>query len=307
MNVSSYNGPSWSRREFLQAGATVSGLLLAGQDVSRADAPRTPLIDVNVNLSRWPLRRLPGDEPDRLVAQLHAHGVTQAWAGTFDGLLHKDLSAANARLTDDCRRYGDGFLLPFGSINPSLPNWIEELHRCAQQHQMRGIRLHPNYHGYGLDDPRLECLLQHAVTLNLIVQLVLVMEDERMMHPRLRVEPVAVEPLAAIVRRTPGLRLVLLNSLRTLRDPLLSDVLSAGDVSVDLSMLEGVGGLENLLAHVPTANVLFGSHAPLFYFESSELKLQESPLTEDQLRSIRFANATRLYDHTVATCVQRRP
>lgn len=294
MNISSHSGPSRSRREFLQTGAAVSSLLLAHPQVSWGVAPRTPLIDVNVNLSRWPLRRLPGDEPDRLIAQLRAHGVTQAWAGTFDGLLHKDLSAANARLADDCRRYGDGLLLPFGSINPLLPDWIEELRRCAQQHQMRGIRLHPNYHGYGLDDPRLECLFQHAVTLNLIVQLVLVMEDERMMHPRLRVESVAVEPLAAIIRRTPGLRLVLLNSLRTLRDPLLSDVLGAGDVSVDLAMLEGVGGLGNLLAHTPAANVLFGSHAPLFYFESAELKLQESTLTEDQFRSICFANATRL-------------
>ena len=286
--------PHCSRRGFLQAGAVATGLLLVDTEVAAVDTPRGPLTDVNVSLSRWPLRRLPADEPEQLAAKLRGHGVTQAWAGTFDGLLHKDLPAANARLATDCRRHGADLLLPFGSINPTLPDWEVELRRCAQQHQMRGIRLHPNYHGYTLDDPRFELLLQRAVELDLIVQLVLIMEDERMMHPRLCVEPVAVTPLPAIVRRTPGLRLVLLNWQRTLRDPLLSELLSAGDVSVDIAMLEGVGGLESLLTQVPAERILFGSHSPLFYFESSQLKLQESPLTDEQLRAICCNSAARL-------------
>ena len=40
------------------------------------------MIDVNVNLSRWPFRRLAGDEPEGLVARLRKHRVIQAWAGT---------------------------------------------------------------------------------------------------------------------------------------------------------------------------------------------------------------------------------
>jgi hypothetical protein len=289
---------TWSRRSFLQAGAAASGLMRTGLEASRADAPRGPFIDVNVNLSRWPLRRLPCDEPQRLVAKLRSRGITQAWTGTFDGLLHKDLSAANARLTEDCRRFGEGLLLPFGSINPTLPDWFEEIRRCAQVHQMPGIRLHPNYHGYTLEDPRFERLLQHAVELKLIVQLALVMEDERMMHPRLRVEPVDPEPLVAIVHRTSRLRVVLLNALRTLRDPLLSRLLGAGDVYVDLAMLEGVGGLESLLVRTPVDRILFGSHAPLFYFEAAELKLRESQLTREQSRAICFENVARLLDAT---------
>ena len=51
--------------------------------------------------------------------------------------------------------------------------------------------------------------------------------------------------------------------------------------------------LANLLAQVPMSRVLFGSHAPLFYFESALLKLKESPLSEEQLRAIRSGNAQR--------------
>ena len=53
-------------------------------------------------------------------------------------------------------------------------------------------------------------------------------------------------------------------------------------------------GIANLLAQVPLNRVLFGTHAPLFYFESSLLKLQESPLSSEQLRAIRRGNAEAL-------------
>jgi len=76
----------------------------------------------------------------------------------------------------------------------------------------------------------------------------------------------------------------------------LTELISAGEVYLEISMLEGVGGIAHLLGHVPVQRVLFGSHAPLFYFESALLKLKESPLNEEQLRAIRRDNAKRLLE-----------
>jgi len=286
-----------NRRSFLKASATAAALSAVGAETHAATESarsRDDLIDVNVNLSRWPLRHLQADDTRELVTRLRRQRIVQAWAGSLDGLLYKDIASVNARLADECHRYGRGLLVPFGSINPKLPDWEEDLRRCAEVHRMPGIRLHPNYHGYTLDDPAFVRLLQLAAQRRMIVQLALVMEDERMMHPLLRVEPVNTAPLSDLVPKTPALRLVLLNALRTLRGRPLVELVVAGQVYVDISMLEGVGGVANLLAQLPAHRVLFGSHAPLFYFESALFKLKESPLGEEELHSIRRGNAQRL-------------
>ena len=200
----------------------------------------------------------------------------------------------NAWLAEECRRHGKGLLVPFGSVNPKFPDWENDLRRCVEVHRMPGIRLHPNYHGYKLDDPDFAKLVRLATERGLVVQLALIMEDRRTMHPLLQVEPPDVKPLADVVRKTPGLRLELLNAMNSLRGQPLLDLLNAGEVCVEIAMLEGVGGVASLLEKVPLDRVLFGSHAPLFYFESGLLKLKESPLNEEQLRAIRCDNARRL-------------
>ena len=90
------------------------------------------------------------------------------------------------------------------------------------------------------------------------------------------------------------MRLVLLNAFRTLRGEPLLRLAATGQVWFEISLLESVGGLAKLVAQMPVKQILFGSHAPLFYFESALLKLKESPLTDAQLQAIREENARRL-------------
>lgn len=254
------------------------------------------IVDTNVYLSRWPFRRLPGDEPEALVAKLRQRNVAQAWAGSFDGLLHRDMAGVNIRLAQACRAYGQGMLVPFGSINPKLPDWQEDVRRCREEHKMPGIRLQPNYHGYRLNDPVFAELLKLATARRLIVQLALGMEDERTQSPLVRVPPVDITPLAEVVKLVPGLRLELLNCHSNLGSEGYRPVLAAGDVYTEISMVEGVAGIGRLVQEIPLSRVLFGSYYPFFDFESALLKVQEPGLDAASQKAICEDNARRLME-----------
>jgi predicted TIM-barrel fold metal-dependent hydrolase len=251
-------------------------------------------IDVNVHLSRWPFRQLPLDETPALVRKLRSLGVTQAWAGSFDALLHRDVAAVNARLTEQCRAHGDGMLLPFGTVNPKLPDWEDDLRRCGEVHRMPGVRLYPNYHGYKLDDPPFARLLDLATKAGLLVQIAVSMEDERTQHPLVRVPPVDVAPLPALLEKSPAARVMLLNAVRGPRGGPMALLAKTPQVSFDIATLETAGGVATLLEHLPAERIVFGSHAPFNYPEAAVLKMTESALDADVAKQISSGNASRL-------------
>lgn len=247
-------------------------------------------IDTHAYLSRWPFRRLAGDEsPAEFTAAMRAHDVRQVWAGSFDGLLHKDIGGVNARLAAECK--GSGMLVPFGSVNPALPDWQEDVRRCREVHRMPGIRLHPNYHGYTLADPRFTELLGLAVRAGLIVQLVVNMEDDRTQHPMLQVPTVDLRPLEAILPRVTGLKLTVHNQRHDAQVKKLAD---AGQVYFDFGGVERVRGVANLARQITPERVIFGSHFPLFYIESGLFKMRESGLSAGELQAIGEGNAAKL-------------
>ena len=290
-----------SRRHFLQqvcgaaAGAVLAkpnGTEAAEERGAAGDLPEAFLTDVNVHVGQWPFRRLNGDDPRSLVANLSRHGVKRAWTGSLEGLLQRDIAGVNSRLADACREHGRGVLIPFGTINPSLPQWEEDIRRCREVHPMPGIRLYPNYHGYKLDDARFVHLAELADGAGLIVQIAVQVEDRRTQNPLMAVSPVDLSPLPDVIRRFARLKVVVLNS--SISAPLATRLAGAGQLCFDLSHHEGLQGISHALQSVPLARLLFGSHSPLFMMEANLLKLRESPLTDDQLAAVAFENADRL-------------
>jgi predicted TIM-barrel fold metal-dependent hydrolase len=284
-----------SRRHFLQtcAVATSAAATIADSSSAQSADPIATLIDTNISLGQWPFRHHELAKSSALAGRLREQGVTQAWAGSYDALLHKDLLSVNVRLAADCQQHGQGVLVPFGAINPMLPGWEEDLRRCIEIHRMPGIRLHPNYHGYTLADPVFERLLERAEELAILVQISVIMEEERTIHPLVNVPPTDTTPLTGVLKKFPKVRLQLLNAFRTVRGEA-TQALAALGVRFEMAMLEGVAGVSKLLEQIPVDCLCFGSHAPFFYFESARLKLQESVLADFQMNAICSGNARRL-------------
>ena len=161
------------RRQLLKAAAVVPALNAGAAN----EVPELEIVDSNVSLFRWPYRRLPLDETEALVERMRALGVGTALAGSFDGVFHRDLSAVNERLANECSRFPE--LHPVGSVNPAADGWNGDVVQCIDTHRMKGVRLHPNYHGYTLDDPAVARLFAMAAEADIVVQIATALEDTR--------------------------------------------------------------------------------------------------------------------------------
>ncbi len=234
------------------------------------------LIDSNVSLFPWPFRRLPFDEPAALAAKLKSLGVREAWAGSFEGLLHRDLAAVNARLAAACRGQGEGLLKAFGTVNLALPDWREDLRRCRDEHDMAGIRLHPNHHGYTLAHPGFPALLAQSAEAGLLVQIAASTEDTRTQHPQTQVDDVDLRPLPAVLAAQPRARVQVLNHKPSAA--LTPALATAENLWFDTARTEGTAGVLRLVEWAGREKVMLGSHAPFFIPEAALIRVEEALL-----------------------------
>lgn len=305
MSREQHASPAIDRRSFVKA-SLVSAALPAAMAKSRAQAaeptPAAPeIIDTNVHLFDWPFRKLKYARTEALITKLRKHRITQAWAGSFDAVLNKQLDLVNRRLADECKAHGEDMLVPIGSVNPAWPDWEEDLKRCHEQYRMRGVRLYPAYHGYTLDQPDFARLLAEAARRGMLVQIVLRLEDERVHQQSILIAAVDLSPLAGVLKKLPEAKVQLINSAGPLLGNNVAALVKETKVTFDIAATEGNGGVGRLIegknysyrGAIPVERLMFGSHAPYFPCESALLKLFESPLTREQLEKLMHVNARR--------------
>lgn len=174
-------------------------------------------------------------------------------------------------------------LRPIGAANPTLPDWQEDVRRCAQVHGMHGIRLLPNYHQYSLDDPRLASLVELAGSLGLLIQIATTLEDRRTQHELVQVDDVPLEPLGELCAKFPQVPFQLLN-LRPAGGALPRPA-QAANVWCDSARVDSTDGIRKLIESTG-GRVVFGSHAPLLIPQAALIRLGESGLRTSQLERL---------------------
>lgn len=304
----------FNRREFLYSTLlAVAGSKIPGSSplytspnstLLREKSEDAPFItDTNVNLFQWPFRRLAYSQTDLLISKLKKHRINKAWAGSYEALFHKDLAGANLRLADECRKYGDGMLVPFGTVNVGWPGWEEDLRRCHEQYNMPGIRIYPGYQAFDFDHPDFSRFLQIIADRKLILQIACDMEDSRVHHPVIEIRDISMNLLPELANAIPEIKIQLLYWNHKIRGSLLERFITDTTVVLDTTRIETNGGVGRLIegdpwsgsaTPLPVNRLLFGSHMPYFPVEANILKLFESSLSLNQLKAIMNENANQL-------------
>ena len=247
------------------------------------------IIDCNAHLGYWPFREVKNSQPAEFVSLMDRCGVTQACVAAFQGILYSDVQPANDWLIEATAEQRQR-LVPHAVINPNFPEWESDLQRAVEAGCV-GVRLYPNYHCYEVGDGCVSELMAAADECGVTVSVYVRMYDERLHHPRCMVPPVELSGLPEVAAQFPDVGVLVCNVKRAAISGIAEGLKKLANLYVELSHVEGTGGLEKLVAEIGAGSIVFGTHAPYQYAESALLKMRESALSEDEQAAILSENA----------------
>lgn len=249
------------------------------------------IIDCNANLGSWPFRRTDYNTPEQLIERLARVEIEHAWVTSLNAVMLKNVAAANAPLAEAVADHHA--LTAIGTVNPEWPKWESDIAECADL-GMPGVRVNPNYQGWLLTDPTFGELLAAAEDLGLFVEVTVGMTDVRHHHPLVMVPVVALGGILDACAKHPEATIVIANATNA---AILGVARDAGGplperLFFEISHVESVGGVQSLADEIGIGHLLFGTHAPYYYPESSVLKVfEECDFSEDELEALTHGNA----------------
>jgi len=229
------------------------------------------LIDVNTYIGHWPFRQLRHSTARALVRRMDQRGIDRAVVASIHGIFYKNVHPANEELARDTRRYRDR-LIPFATLNPTYPGWEEDLRRCAEDLDLCGIRLYPQYHGYRLSDPEGLELIDAVTELGWAVQVPMRVVDRRQRHPWDLAEDLAPAAFEEVFALRPRTRWMVLNGLGLDGKRLPAPARFLVEISRLTSVLQR--NIPDLLETAGPEHLAFGTGMPFKVPEPALLKLE---------------------------------
>ena len=173
-------------------------------------------------------------------------------------------------------------LIPFGTMHPQYPDMKGELARLYD-HGIRGIKLHPDFQGFRLDDPALLPLFgEMEGTFTLLVHV-----GDRLPPAE---NPSCPWKVAAIKRKFPGLRIIAAHFGGFHHWEYVVEAMDGLGIYLDTSsslFMIPQELLEQIFRHFPRHLFLFGSDYPIWKPASEmEILQRRLKLTDSELEEI---------------------
>ncbi|MES3016945.1 MAG: amidohydrolase [Bacteroidota bacterium] len=203
-------------------------------------------------------------------------GTDMAVVSSLNGIFYKNTQFANEELFEEIRSeksYQSRFIL-FAVINPIYNGWKDDFNTSVNSLGMKGIRLHPIYHGYELDNPACVELVKMARDRGLPIALSLRMVDSRP-SSWLDVEKEwTLASIMPIIRAVPDAKYLILNLANSIvLDEKDTALLKKSDVIMDTSG-RNVLDLGGLLKTYGRDKFCFGTHSPVLDYCTGLLRIE---------------------------------
>lgn len=204
------------------------------------------LVDINSYIGNWPFRGLRGNTLDSMVNRMNKFGVDKAVVANINGIHYVDFQTANEEL-DSAMNSNEEFknrFIPFATINPILPWWKDSLDICQKKFSMKGIRIYPIYHKYGITEDACIELVREARDRKMPVSIPLRMSDLREASWLDAQETLSYNDIASLVGKVPDAQYIVLDSRLTDTQPRTTErsieILKNADILFDTVRCAGV-------------------------------------------------------------------
>jgi hypothetical protein len=262
-------------------------------DFSTHSFPRRLMrVDVNGIVGAYPYRRVPGTEPDSVIAAMDRVGIDEAWVSHLPGIFWRDPHEGVASLCETTARYPR--LRPVPSVHPALRHW-HEIVAEARAVGAPAIRADPTYYGIDPSGPDMRALARACGDAGIPLILGVRLEDGRQRHPNDRAPELPPSAVRALIRSDARVQLLVTHADR----PFMEEVHfgstpdEAARIWWDISWVWGPpeDHFETLLATVGVDRFVFGTGQPLRLPENAVAKLDLLDLSPEQRSAIESGNA----------------
>lgn len=250
------------------------------------------IIDVNAFLGEWPFRNLRG-EVNTLLRLMAKCGVDIALVSSLNAVFYKDCEEANMWLWHDLQKTRG--LAGICTINPSFPDSLEHLDECIDEMGMVGVKIHPNYHGYSLENDTVSQFFKECSKKNVPVIIPLRIQDERSHHPSSKVPPIPAAQAVSVAKKNPSLKIIICNARSNEISGILTKADSLNNLYITFSWVQSLNFIEKAVRKVGCNRMLWGSNFPLNYMEPMLRQITESNIGDREKEKILAENARKIF------------
>lgn len=249
------------------------------------------IIDSNAYLGGDPFRELKYGNIKGLLKLLDRTGIDKSIVSSMKSIYHTNHETGNLELFSKLKKYPNRFV-GLACINPTFPGAIKFMHLCYSKFGFRGLKLHPNYHGYGLTDEISLKLIEESAKLDWPVHIQMRMKDERMQHFLMQVAGTPVKDVLSVAELFPKVKFILGGA----KPRELPETYKYGNVYFENSFISGPQNIiREMVKQVGSARILFGTHMPLLYPEAALLMIRMADISEEDRKRILGENCKNIY------------